>query len=66
MQRRRSITTRLRCPQCGREIAWAANPHRPFCSLGCRPIDLGVWLDERYCIPGAEFPVVSSAADRSE
>jgi endogenous inhibitor of DNA gyrase (YacG/DUF329 family) len=29
----------------------AREPHRPFCSLTCRLIDLGVWLDERYRIP---------------
>lgn len=30
------------------------NAHRPFCSLTCRLIDLGVWLDERYRIPSGE------------
>jgi len=30
---------------------WDDNPQRPFCSLRCRLIDLGVWLDERYRIP---------------
>jgi hypothetical protein len=31
--------------------SWHDNPQRPFCSLTCRLIDLGVWLDERYRIP---------------
>ncbi len=53
---------RARCPHCGREIAWHGNPHRPFCSLSCRLIDLGVWLDERYRIPGGE-PSSESTAD---
>jgi endogenous inhibitor of DNA gyrase (YacG/DUF329 family) len=44
------------CPRCGIAIAWSGNPHRPFCSLACRLIDLGVWLDERYRIPGPELP----------
>jgi len=44
-----------RCAHCHRVIAWVGNPHRPFCSLACRLIDLGVWLDERYRIPGAAF-----------
>ncbi len=43
-----------RCSACRREIDWEGNPHRPFCSLTCRLIDLGVWLDEAYRIPAAE------------
>jgi endogenous inhibitor of DNA gyrase (YacG/DUF329 family) len=43
----RSVT----CPTCRARAAWQDNPHRPFCSLTCRLIDLGVWLDERYRIP---------------
>jgi len=31
---------------------WQENPHRPFCSITCRLIDLGVWLDEGYRIAG--------------
>ena len=30
--------------------------HRPFCSLACRLIDLGVWLDECYRIPAEPGP----------
>jgi len=51
----RANARRARCPRCGVEIAWYGNSHRPFCSLSCRLIDLGVWLDERYRIPGAEL-----------
>lgn len=40
------------CPTYSRRAAWAGNPHRPFCSLSCRLIDLGVWLDERDRIAG--------------
>ena len=39
------------CPTCRAATPWHGNPHRPFCSLNCRLIDLGVWLDERYRIP---------------
>ena len=39
------------CPTCRARVPWAGNAHRPFCSLTCRLIDLGVWLDERYRIP---------------
>lgn len=52
-----------RCPHCGSAVAWAGNPHRPFCSLVCRLIDLGVWLDERYRVPGPEIPSESGPED---
>jgi endogenous inhibitor of DNA gyrase (YacG/DUF329 family) len=42
----------MTCPACCREFVRQGNPHRPFCSLTCRLIDLGVWLDEGYHIPG--------------
>ena len=41
-----------RCPTCGRAIAWAENLARPFCSLGCKLIDLGGWLDATRRVPG--------------
>ena len=41
---------RLTCPTCHADVVWLGNAHRPFCSLVCRLIDLGVWLDERYRI----------------
>jgi endogenous inhibitor of DNA gyrase (YacG/DUF329 family) len=42
-----------------REIPWHGNPHRPFCALRCRLIDLGVWLDEGYRIESEERPAES-------
>jgi hypothetical protein len=30
--------------------------NRPFCSLTCRLIDLGTWLDEHYRIPTEPEP----------
>ena len=41
------------CPTCRAATSWHGNVNRPFCSLTCRLIDLGVWLDERYRIPAA-------------
>jgi endogenous inhibitor of DNA gyrase (YacG/DUF329 family) len=38
------------CPRCRRTVPSPDNPHRPFCSLSCRLLDLGVWLDEGYRI----------------
>jgi endogenous inhibitor of DNA gyrase (YacG/DUF329 family) len=48
--RERGVT----CPACGAATRWAGNPNRPFCSLSCRLVDLGVWLDERYRIAGRQ------------
>jgi len=45
-------------------VVWKDNPNRPFCSLSCRLIDLGVWLDERYRIPGESMPADASSEDR--
>jgi endogenous inhibitor of DNA gyrase (YacG/DUF329 family) len=45
-------TTRgVTCPTCRAKTAWDENRYRPFCSLTCRLIDLGVWLDERHRLP---------------
>ena len=50
-QSARSAVPQVTCPTCRTKTAWQGNPQRPFCSLTCRLIDLGVWLDERYRIP---------------
>jgi endogenous inhibitor of DNA gyrase (YacG/DUF329 family) len=39
------------CPTCRTTAPWHGNVNRPFCSLTCRLIDLGTWLEERYRIP---------------
>lgn len=43
-----------RCPTCKQPVVWQDNRDRPFCSLTCRLVDLGVWLDEGYRISEAE------------
>ena len=48
--------SQVTCPTCRQRTPWHGNPHRPFCSLACRLIDLGVWLDERYRIPAEPGP----------
>jgi uncharacterized protein len=53
-----------RCPRCRNAIAWEGNPHRPFCGLTCRLIDLGRWLDERYRVAGDALPEELPADDR--
>ncbi|WP_269531215.1 DNA gyrase inhibitor YacG [Chitinimonas sp. BJYL2] len=41
------------CPQCGTRTPWnSANPSRPFCSERCKLIDLGLWANEQYRVPG--------------
>ncbi len=42
----------LRCPICKKEVVLDA-PEVPFCSERCRLIDLGMWANEEYRIPGA-------------
>lgn len=51
------------CPQCGTQLPWEGNPHRPFCSERCRLVDLGAWLDEKYTIPA---PLDDESADEGE
>jgi uncharacterized protein len=39
----------VRCPSCGeRHVYSTENPYRPFCSKGCKAIDLGAWASEQY------------------
>jgi endogenous inhibitor of DNA gyrase (YacG/DUF329 family) len=45
-----------RCPRCDTLIVWSGNPARPFCSLRCKLIDLGRWLDEEYRVPADDDP----------
>jgi endogenous inhibitor of DNA gyrase (YacG/DUF329 family) len=39
----------VRCPSCGVTHVYSTdNPYRPFCSKGCKAIDLGAWASEHY------------------
>ena len=40
----------IKCPICGRENDFFAEPLGPFCSKRCKMIDLGKWLGEEYRI----------------
>ncbi|KWT82068.1 DNA gyrase inhibitor YacG [Candidatus Magnetominusculus xianensis] len=42
---------KIRCPRCAKEVSYAGNPYRPFCSHRCKTADLASWADERYRIP---------------
>ena len=45
-------------------MTWEGNPHRPFCGLTCRLIDLGRWLDEGYRVAGDALPEELRPDDR--
>ena len=39
----------VRCPSCGLMHPYRTdNAYRPFCSKGCKAIDLGAWASESY------------------
>ncbi len=44
----------VRCPVCGKSVAWGQTPTRPFCSLDCKQRDLGNWATESYRIADSE------------
>lgn len=46
---------KIKCPTCKETTTWEENPSRPFCSLRCKLIDLGLWASEEYRI-GPEEP----------
>jgi endogenous inhibitor of DNA gyrase (YacG/DUF329 family) len=49
------IASMANCPICGRPAAARAeNRAFPFCSVRCKKVDLGSWLDERYRVPVAD------------
>ncbi len=41
----------LTCPICHRLFESEQSTAMPFCSIRCKQIDLGRWLDERYSVP---------------
>jgi endogenous inhibitor of DNA gyrase (YacG/DUF329 family) len=46
-----------RCPICGHDAPTRPNnTFFPFCSMRCKQVDLGQWLDERYRVPVSEEP----------
>ena len=43
-----STPVNLKCPICGRETQFNAEPVGPFCSKRCKLMDLGKWMTEEY------------------
>ncbi len=41
----------MRCSICGVEFDSEQSPAMPFCSLRCKQIDRGRWLNEEYGLP---------------
>ncbi len=47
----------VRCPSCGDIRPYSLdNPYRPFCSKGCKAIDLGAWASEEFRVPEDTLP----------
>ena len=42
---------RARCISCRKPLP-AEGSHRPFCSVRCKMVDLGRWLNEEYKVAG--------------
>jgi endogenous inhibitor of DNA gyrase (YacG/DUF329 family) len=38
----------IKCPICGKENDFFAEPIGPFCCARCKLVDLGKWLGEEY------------------
>jgi uncharacterized protein len=41
---------KVKCPSCGHDADFFAEPVGPFCSERCKLVDLGKWLNEDYRI----------------
>ena len=57
------MTTKTKCPQCGKPTVFEENPFRPFCSERCKMSDLGAWAEEAYFIPGENIAIEGELAD---
>lgn len=41
----------LTCPTCQKQFDSEASPAMPFCSVRCKQIDLGRWVNEEHSLP---------------
>jgi len=60
MARKRAV--KLDCPVCKKPVE-STGPDFPFCSEGCRLIDLGKWASGAYVISSPTQDVSDSAPD---
>ncbi|HMQ03293.1 MAG TPA: DNA gyrase inhibitor YacG [Pyrinomonadaceae bacterium] len=56
----------VKCPSCGKEVEFAGNEHRPFCSERCKLLDFGAWADEKYSIPAEDLTLLSENIEKIE
>lgn len=56
----------VKCPTCNREIEFAGNKFRPFCSERCQLIDFGAWADEEFALPAENTPLGEEDLERLE
>lgn len=47
----------VKCPHCKAEFNYWDSKTRPFCSIRCKQIDLGNWLNESYVVPSKDIAV---------
>ena len=45
------MISQLTCPVCKQKVVLEETDAMPFCSMRCRNIDLGRWLDEGIGVP---------------
>ena len=56
----------VKCPQCGKEVEFAGNEFRPFCSERCKLLDFGAWADEEYGIAAEQSAMSDEELDELE
>lgn len=59
----------IACPICKKNVPTAPRTkHFPFCSLTCKNVDLGRWLDQRYAVDihSGKLGLVEDAPDGDE
>lgn len=56
----------VKCPTCGKEVEYAGNEFRPFCSERCKLLDFGAWADEEFALPTEETELSEEDLDKIE
>ncbi len=57
------MSLNIKCPTCKKNIQWADNPARPFCSERCRTLDLGAWASGDYRVPCRDITSLEETED---
>lgn len=56
----------VKCPKCGKEVAYEGNEYRPFCSERCKLLDFGAWANEQYNLPSEDTQLSEEDLDEIE